>query len=72
MAFPRYKGSDGVEAFATALVEESGVLVLPSTIYTSQLGPTPQDRFRIGFGRAGMDEGLAALEAFIMQNSHQG
>ncbi|MGB5066044.1 MAG: pyridoxal phosphate-dependent aminotransferase [Albidovulum sp.] len=72
MAFPRYKGPDGIEAFAAALVEESGVLVLPSTIYTSQLGPTPHDRFRIGFGRAGMDEGLAALEAFIMQNNRRG
>jgi aspartate/methionine/tyrosine aminotransferase len=72
MAFPRYKGSDGVEAFATALVEKSGVLVLPSTIYTSELGSTPQDRFRIGFGRLGMAEGLAAMDAHIMQNDHRG
>ena len=37
MAFPRYKGADGVEAFCESLVEESGVLFLPSTIYSSDL-----------------------------------
>lgn len=68
MAFPRYKGAEGVDAFARALVEESGVLFLPSTIYRSDLGDTPTDRFRLGFGRTGLDEGLAALEAHIMRN----
>ncbi len=68
MAFPRYKGADGVEAFCRALVEDSGVLLLPGTIYRSELGPVPRDRFRIGFGRGGLDEGLAAMEAHIMRN----
>lgn len=69
MAFPRYKGADGVEAFAARLLEESGVFILPSTIYSSDLGPTPTDRFRLGFGRSGLDEGLAVMEAHIMANS---
>jgi len=68
MGFPRYKGAEGVEEFCRALVEESGVLFLPSTIYRSELGPTPQDRFRLGFGRTGLDEGLAALDAHIRRN----
>ena len=68
MAFPRYKGADGVEAFAKALVEQSGVLLLPSTIYSSELGPTPTDRFRLGFGRTGLDEGIAAMDGHIMRN----
>lgn len=68
MAFPRYKGPEGVEEFCRTLVEESGVLLLPSTIYSSELGPTPTDRFRLGFGRTGLDEGLAAMEAHIMRN----
>jgi len=68
MAFPRYKGSEGVEEFCRALVEDSGVLLLPSTIYSSELGATPTDRFRLGYGRTGLDEGLAALEAHIMRN----
>ncbi len=68
MGFPRYKGEDGVENFCRELVEESGVLFLPSTIYSSELGPTPTDRFRLGYGRKGLDEGLAALEAHLMRN----
>ena len=68
MAFPRYKGADGVEAFCASLVEESGVLFLPSKIYSSDLGPTPTDRLRLGFGRANLDEGLAALNAHLMRN----
>jgi aspartate/methionine/tyrosine aminotransferase len=65
MAFPRYLGSEGVEEFARTLVEEGGVLLLPSTIYRSELGPTPEDRFRLGLGRRGLEEGLAAMEAHV-------
>jgi len=68
MAFPRYTGAEGVEDFCRALVEQSGVLLLPSTIYRSDLGPTPTDRFRLGYGRSGLDAGLAAMEAHIMRN----
>ena len=68
MAFPRYLGADGVEAFCQRLVEEAGVLLLPSTIYSSELGETPTDRFRLGFGRSGLDEGLAAMEAHLLKN----
>ncbi|WP_439142837.1 aminotransferase class I/II-fold pyridoxal phosphate-dependent enzyme [Planktotalea sp.] len=68
MGFPRYKGSDGVEAFCASLVEQSGVLFLPSTIYSSELGETPKDRFRLGFGRRNLDEGIAALDAHLMKN----
>ena len=65
MGFPRYLGADGVEAFARNLVEEAGVLLLPSTIYHSDLGPTPTDRFRLGFGRRGLDEGLAVMAEYL-------
>ncbi|KRS12588.1 aminotransferase [Roseovarius atlanticus] len=65
MGFPRYLGTDGVEEFARKLVEQAGVLLLPSTIYRSDLGPTPIDRFRLGFGRRGLDDGLAAMEAHL-------
>ena len=69
MGFPRYKGADGVEAFAADLVEQSGVLFLPSTIYRSDLGETPTDRFRLGFGRKDLDAGLAALDAYLKRNA---
>ncbi|NNC78418.1 MAG: aminotransferase class I/II-fold pyridoxal phosphate-dependent enzyme [Woeseiaceae bacterium] len=67
-AFPRYKGPDGVEQFTRKLVEESGVLLLPSSIYHSELGDTPNDRFRLGYGRKGLDDGLAALDAHIRKH----
>lgn len=65
MAFPRYKGVDGVEEFARSLVEESGVLLLPGSIYRSELGETPPGRFRLGYGRSGLDEGLAAFRKHL-------
>ncbi len=68
VAFIRYKGADGVEAFTQKLVEDSGVLLLPSSIYRSELGAVPADRFRIGFGRNGMEEGLAAMRGWLMKN----
>jgi aspartate/methionine/tyrosine aminotransferase len=68
VAFIRYKGAEGVEAFTTRLVEEAGVLFLPSSIYRSELGPVPADRFRIGFGRNGMEEGLSAMRDWLMCN----
>ncbi len=61
MGFARYDGPDGVETFTRTLVEESGVLLLPSTIYESKVGPPINDRFRLGYGRRGLDEGLAAF-----------
>ncbi len=67
-AFPRYKGPGGVEDFTRRLVDESSVLLLPGSIFASDLTETPRDRFRIGFGRSGLDEGLAALEAHLTGN----
>ena len=68
VAFVRYKGGDGVEHFTERLVEDSGVLLLPSSIYRSELGPVPQDYFRIGFGRSGMDQGLAAFREWLTRD----
>ena len=67
MAYPRYKGRDGVESFTTSLLEDSGVLFLPSSIYTSKLTSTPTDRFRLGFGRRKLDAGIAALDAYLQR-----
>lgn len=65
IAYPRYCGADGVESFCTQLVNEAGVLLLPASAYRSELLDAPQDRFRIGYGRRGMDEALEAFEAFL-------
>ena len=69
MAFPQYKGTEGVDAFCTTLVEESGVLFLPSTIYSSELGSTPNDRLRLGFGRSNLDEGIEVLDEHLSKNA---
>lgn len=68
IAYPRYLGRDGVEHFCTSLVEQNGVLLLPSSIYRSELMKTPQDRFRVGFGREGLDAGLVAFDEFLQRN----
>ncbi len=65
IGYPRYLGPEGVERFTQSLVETAGVLLLPASIFQSALGPTPTDRFRIGYGRSGLAEGLAALETFL-------
>ncbi|MEV0826950.1 pyridoxal phosphate-dependent aminotransferase [Nonomuraea rubra] len=65
VAFPRYLGRDGVEAFCTGLVERAGVLLLPASIYRSQLTDTPAGRFRIGVGRAGPEPALNAFAAYL-------
>jgi aspartate/methionine/tyrosine aminotransferase len=68
VGFPRYKGKDGVETFCRRLAEEIGVVLLPASIYQSALTPTPSDRFRIGFGRSYVPEGLAAMRAWLRGN----
>jgi len=68
IAFPRFTGRGGVESFCESLVEDAGVLLLPASIYQSELLETPTDRFRIGFGRVGIDEGLAAFDDFLQRN----
>ncbi|KJS61880.1 aminotransferase class I/II-fold pyridoxal phosphate-dependent enzyme [Streptomyces rubellomurinus] len=65
VAYPRYLGPEGVEEFCTRLVEEAGVLLLPASVYRSELTPTPTDRFRIGIGRADPEAGLAALTHWL-------
>jgi aspartate/methionine/tyrosine aminotransferase len=62
IAFPRYLGAEGVDEFCRASVEESGVLLLPNSVYQSRVLPVPGDRFRIGFGRKNLAEALARLD----------
>ena len=61
VCFPRYLGPDGVEAMCADLVEQAGVLLLPASIYRSELTPVPTDRFRVGVGRLGADDGPGAV-----------
>ena len=65
VGFIRYKGPEGVEEFTRRLVEESGVLFLPSSIYRSELGPVPDNCLRVGFGRSHVPAGLAVLRQWL-------
>lgn len=65
VAFARYRGADGVEEHCRRLVEEKGVLLLPASLYASDLLPVPADRFRVGIGRKNIDAGLAAWREFL-------
>lgn len=65
IAYPKFTGRGGVDAFCADLVEDSGVLLLPASIYTSELMATPEGHFRIGFGRKGTEEGLSAFRDYL-------
>lgn len=65
VAFPRYRGPEGVDAFCTDLVESVGVLLLPASIYRSTLAAVPDDRFRVGVGRADPAPALETFDRFL-------
>jgi aspartate/methionine/tyrosine aminotransferase len=58
--FARLHDPRGATAFAKALVEQQGVMLLPSTTYNFG-----DQHFRLGFGRKNMPEALARLETFM-------
>lgn len=70
IAYPLFTGKSGVENFCHRLVEEAGVLLLPASIYRSELIDTPPNRFRIGYGRKHIDEGLNVMRSFIDQHKN--
>jgi aspartate/methionine/tyrosine aminotransferase len=65
VAYPRYLGTDGVEKMCANLVEETGVLLLPASIYRSALTGTPADHFRVGVGRSDPEPALEAFAAWL-------
>jgi aspartate/methionine/tyrosine aminotransferase len=65
VSFPRYLGDDGVGTLCRDLVEREGVVLLPADIYASDLGPVPEDRFRIGVGRRDPEPALEAVGRFL-------
>lgn len=68
VGFIRYKGADGVEHFTKRLVEEAGVLFLPSSVYHSDLTPVPQNCLRVGFGRSLVPDGIVAMRNWMKRN----
>ena len=66
VCFPRYKGGD-VEVFCHRLLMKAGVLVLPASIYRSEIAETPTEHFRVGLGRLGLEAGLEAFDRFLRE-----
>ena len=69
VGYPRFLAGD-TNAFCETLVEESGVLLLPPRIYRSELMAVPNDRFRVGFGRRNIEQGLGALDEYLQANGY--
>ncbi len=65
VCFPRLRSGEDSGDFCRRLVRQTGVLLLPSTVYRSQLAPVASDRFRVGVGRRDPEPALAALDAFL-------
>ena len=63
IGYVRYRGREGVEAFATRLARDAGVLVLPSSVWRSSLVALPDNRFRVGFGRRNCPSAFDAWRA---------
>jgi len=69
IAFPKVHDDVDGEVFCQRLLQEAGVLLLPSSIYASELMDVPTNRFRIGFGRRQtFHDGLAAMRSFLDDN----
>ena len=66
----RYKGADGVEAFTDRLVRESGVLMLPASVYRSELNELPTDYFRVGYGHSSLPTALNAMREWLERSGN--
>ena len=60
--YPKYLGSEGVMKFCERLIKEHGIMLLPGNIYDSANGPSPNNHFRIGYGRKAVKEGLIKFQ----------
>jgi aspartate/methionine/tyrosine aminotransferase len=60
IGFPRLAADVTIDRFAEDLVRETGVLILPGTVFADT-----GNRFRIGFGRTNMPLALDRLEKYV-------
>jgi aspartate/methionine/tyrosine aminotransferase len=65
VGYARHGGTGGADRFVLCMAEEACVLVLPASVFRSDLVPLPPAWFRIGFGQAGIRAGLAAMETAL-------
>lgn len=60
IGFPRFKGDISSIEFCQKLVKETGIMLLPSTVYDYD-----DKHFRIGFGRENMPEALEKFDKYL-------
>ena len=60
VGFVRYHGQQNIEEFCQTLVEQTGVLLLPGTVYDWS-----EPHFRLGFGRQNMPDALSRLDKYV-------
>lgn len=60
IGFPKLKGNVDSLEFCQKIVNEAGIMLLPSTVYDYN-----NKHFRIGFGRENMPEALEKLEEYL-------
>lgn len=65
VGFARYLGEGSADEHCRQLVEDAGVLLLSSSLFTSGLLPVATDRFRVGFGRKNISAGLDAWRVHL-------
>jgi aspartate/methionine/tyrosine aminotransferase len=65
VGYVSYGGAEGVDCFVRRMTADAGVLLLPASVFRSDLVTLPDGRFRIGFGHSGFTAGLAAMEAAL-------
>ncbi len=63
VCFPRFEGKEGAESFCDTLIRETGVILLPSTVFRAG-----DHHIRFGFGRRDMVPALAVLEEYLVKN----
>ncbi|MEJ7811148.1 MAG: aminotransferase class I/II-fold pyridoxal phosphate-dependent enzyme [Gemmatimonadaceae bacterium] len=59
VAFPRLTAGGGIELFAAELVEQTGVLIAPGSLFGHE-----GEHFRLGFGREDLPDALRELDQF--------
>jgi aspartate/methionine/tyrosine aminotransferase len=65
IGYPKYLGDDGAIIFCETLIKDFGLMLLPSSVYQSELTQLSNDYFRIGYGRIKMKDGLEVLKQAI-------
>ena len=64
IAFPKLKGSLKASDFCLKVVQEAGIMLLPSTVFDYG-----DQHFRLGFGRENMPEVLEVFRAYLKKIS---